>query len=66
MEKLEPQIEAKQLGPRFYWSFSFVAALNLLCGPIELAFTTQNQISSKKYLTYEKDTTKIKCCNDFF
>jgi hypothetical protein len=25
-------LEAKQLGPQFYWSFSFGAALNLLHG----------------------------------
>jgi hypothetical protein len=33
--KLHPPIaydlEAKQLGPQFYWSFSFGAALSLLC-----------------------------------
>jgi hypothetical protein len=34
--KLRPPVacglEAKQLGPQFYWSFSFGAALSLLCG----------------------------------
>jgi hypothetical protein len=34
--KLRPLVacgpKAKQLGPQFYWSFSFGAALNLLCG----------------------------------